>query len=69
MKKQSVKTLARVERCSIEDTALDSCLEKNINLPTGKLYIIYETIKINMLLNIVYLCLIACLFLLSNRFI
>ena len=39
------------ESCSIEDTALNSCTEKNINLPTGKFYIIYRKMQINMLIE------------------
>ena len=55
MKEINAKTVARVERereresCSIEDTALNSCLEKNTSLQVDKLYIIYKKIQINML--------------------
>lgn len=48
MKEKNAKTVERVERCSIEDTALNSCTEKNTNLTTGKLYIIYRKMQINM---------------------
>ena len=56
MKEANARTIARVERerereresCSIEDTALSSCTEKNTNLTTGKLYIIYRKMQINM---------------------
>ena len=54
MKEANARTIARVERereresCSIEDTALSSCTEKNTNLTTGKLYIIYRKMQIKM---------------------
>ena len=50
MEGTDAKLVARVEResCSIEDTALSSCTEKNTNLTTGKLYIIYRKMQIKM---------------------
>ena len=52
MEGTNAKLVARVEReresCSIEDTALSSCTEKNTNLTTGKLYIIYRKMQIKM---------------------
>ena len=52
MKELNAKTVARVEReresCSIENTALNSCPEKNTNLTTSKLYIMYRKMQINM---------------------
>ena len=47
---RTIEILER-EHCSIEDTALNSCTEKNINLPTGKFYIIYRKMQINMLIE------------------
>ena len=54
MEELNAKTVARVERereresCSIENTALNSCPEKNTNLTTSKLYIMYRKMQINM---------------------
>ena len=49
---KTIETLERErERGSIENTALNSCPGKNTNLPTGKLYIIYRKMQINMLIE------------------
>ena len=43
MKETNAKTVTRVktEYCNIESTVLNSCPEKNTNLPIDELYIIY----------------------------